>query len=111
MSHAEADDKSGVIAVGESAEGEGEEVGEMGEDEERDEGHGGEGESGGGEGCLEMEDAEDGVDEGKGDGDGGGEIVESLCQWFVWGGCQSRHESDRSTAHLGCERRPTRSKC
>lgn len=89
---AEANDELGVVAVWEVAEREGQEVDEVRADNERHDGHGGVGEARGGSGCLQVEHTENGVDERTGNGEGRGEVVQTLGQGRV---CQSaRHIRD-----------------
>lgn len=68
MYHAERDDESGMIAVGESSEREREEVGKVGDDQERHDSDSGEGEFGCGCGCLQVKHTQNGVDERECDG-------------------------------------------
>lgn len=75
------DDVEGcVVAVGKGAvgDGEGEEVGEVGNGDEGDEDDARCGELGGAGRGDEVEYAQEGVEEGKGDGEGGGKVVEAF---------------------------------
>lgn len=89
MGHAERDVEGRVVAVGELTQGERKQVCEVRDDEEADARSSGEEEPGRRHGRLQEHSTGDGVQEGRGDGDGSGEVVEPLSRGKVWDGSAS----------------------